>query len=243
MPVRDSHGKILPDKAHEYYLNKKARHPDCIKLQRKRQLELHPNCRKVEHERWKELHPDHKQIQHNRYVKRIESNPNHNRERHQRDLLRDPDINKKAYRKRIARDPDYIKKHYQAVLKNHPNISREKSDKHRRPIRIRLCKILEDGRIKCRGCNVDDIGLLSFDHIEGDGLEDRIRFNNQPEVLWAYYITHPDEAKQKLQALCKNCHWIKSLKNGDLKRRPKPLMNNNKNIENGEQLKLFDDFN
>lgn len=49
---------------------------------------------------------------------------------------------------------------------------------------------------------------LQIDHKNNDGKKDRARFVNLNK-LYAYYINHPNEAKENLQLLCANCNWIK----------------------------------
>jgi hypothetical protein len=52
----------------------------------------------------------------------------------------------------------------------------------------------------CIGCGEKEESCLQFDHI------DRMR---------AYYVKHPDEAKETLQVLCASCNWKKKHKNNE----------------------------
>ncbi len=66
---------------------------------------------------------------------------------------------------------------------------------------------------KCCVCGYDkDLRALQLDHIHGDGKKDRIRVGNK---IARYYIKNLDEAKEKLQVLCSNCHSIKTHENHD----------------------------
>lgn len=60
----------------------------------------------------------------------------------------------------------------------------------------------------CAQCGFADIRALQIDHINGCGKKERRRFKGSTS-LYAYYLKHPDEAKEKLQVLCANCNWIK----------------------------------
>lgn len=74
----------------------------------------------------------------------------------------------------------------------------------------------------CKGCRMPFIPTtLEIDHKDGDGKDDRARFNDNAAQMWAYYLLpeHHDEAKQRLQPLCKNCHDFKSRVAGDYARR------------------------
>jgi hypothetical protein len=61
---------------------------------------------------------------------------------------------------------------------------------------------------KCIRCGYDiDIRALQLDHIKGDGKEDRKRLGSR---ICRYYVNNLEEAKQKLQVYCANCHAIKT---------------------------------
>jgi len=67
---------------------------------------------------------------------------------------------------------------------------------------------------KCIRCGIDDGRVLQFDHINGGGNEERIRFRSSNAMV-RYYIRHPEEAIDKLQVLCANCNWIKRHERGE----------------------------
>ena len=64
-----------------------------------------------------------------------------------------------------------------------------------------------------RICGVNDIQCLTFDHINGDGSEDRKRFYGRGGGLqfYRYYANHPEEARSKLQVYCENCNKKKAM--------------------------------
>ena len=61
---------------------------------------------------------------------------------------------------------------------------------------------------RCVGCGHPDQRVLEFDHINDDGAEDRRRFKGARSML-VHYLANPEEARAKLQALCRNCNWLK----------------------------------
>lgn len=100
------------------------------------------------------------------------------------------------------------------------NKTNEINRKYKRKIileqKIKLFTIL--GGIKCsnpkclvpNGCA--DIRCLQFDHINGNGSKERIKFKNW-QVMILNYINNPKKAKKDLQVLCANCNWIKRFEN------------------------------
>ena len=88
------------------------------------------------------------------------------------------------------------------------------------PKRIEIIEIL--GGFECKHCSISDPRVLEIDHIMGNGKEMPL---NDESVL-DIYLDNPYMATKELQILCRNCHRIKSLENGDLGRRkgqPKPI--------------------
>lgn len=71
---------------------------------------------------------------------------------------------------------------------------------------------------KCVKCGYSNQKALCFDHIYGNGKEDRKRFNRNNFRLMKYYLEHPEEAKQKLQILCANCNMIKAYDMGECRK-------------------------
>jgi hypothetical protein len=61
-------------------------------------------------------------------------------------------------------------------------------------------------------CTVIDSRCLQIGHKNGDGKIDRERFKKKQDALYRYYISHPEEAKEKLEITCSNCNWIRRQK-------------------------------
>jgi hypothetical protein len=64
------------------------------------------------------------------------------------------------------------------------------------------------GGPKCVGCGEQDFRVLTLDHIHGGGTSDRVKHGGLWPML-RYYYTHPSEATEKLDVLCRNCNWKK----------------------------------
>lgn len=70
------------------------------------------------------------------------------------------------------------------------------------------CDLFEIVGKSCTECRCEDTRVLEFDHIYDDGAGDRRRFKGARSML-DYYVKHPGEARERLQALCRNCNWLK----------------------------------
>jgi 5-methylcytosine-specific restriction endonuclease McrA len=68
---------------------------------------------------------------------------------------------------------------------------------------------------RCCKCNDDNLEYLEIDHIKGDGWEDRVYFKKNQINIWNYYLIFLEEAAEKLQLLCVECHRIKTKESGD----------------------------
>ncbi len=80
---------------------------------------------------------------------------------------------------------------------------REKTDRE---------KLLDGLGAKCVQCGITEPNLLRIDHIFGDGKEDRRMLGG------GWYEKYLDDSilmRERLQVLCLNCHWRKTLKNGE----------------------------
>lgn len=85
-------------------------------------------------------------------------------------------------------------------LTKNENLIDEDSD------RIKLIQLLGG---KCARCPVDDQRLLSVHHIFKDGKLDR-------KINWCKkYLLNPILAKERLEALCMNCHWLETRNRND----------------------------
>ncbi len=81
------------------------------------------------------------------------------------------------------------------------------------PKREELMELI--GGPKCVRCNNSDVRVLEIDHVFGNGKEMPLA----KKAILEWYLENSDIAEKELQVLCRNCHRIKSLENGDLGRR------------------------
>lgn len=112
-------------------------------------------------------------------------------------------------------DKNHYKKNKERIDKQHKKYresNRKALKEHRRRQRLFLLNFLGG---KCLGCGTKDERVLQFDHIRGDGADDRRRINNKCGTIIPYYAHHLDEAKQNLQILCANCNIIKAREMGE----------------------------
>lgn len=133
-----------------------------------------------------------------------------------------------------TRNPEYHYNQNKKYLELHPDYFR----KYKRDTRYRLMTVLCNGEPKCFLCSEDNPIMLHIDHINGDGWYDRtVRFidkrgNHSRVKLNLYYIKHIEEAREKLQVLCYQHHFTKSIENGDCNGYRNRIIDNN-------QTKLF----
>lgn len=71
------------------------------------------------------------------------------------------------------------------------------------------------GGPRCRECGMTDSTVLTIDHVNGGGAEERRRMGGYQAVLH-FYLNHPGEAREKLQVLCRNCNWKRHLSGSTL---------------------------
>lgn len=95
------------------------------------------------------------------------------------------------------------KKSLQLYYVRHKEGYRERDDRPRQ----KMFDIL--GR-KCVKCGFDNPKALQFDHINGGGKKEILRFGGSRGMWREYLKLSPDEIRKKLQVLCANCNWIKS---------------------------------
>jgi hypothetical protein len=68
---------------------------------------------------------------------------------------------------------------------------------------------------RCKVCGSEEIDFLQIDHKNGDGWKDREYFKQEKIHIWNYYLTFLEEAADKLQLLCEDCHREKTIVNED----------------------------
>lgn len=66
---------------------------------------------------------------------------------------------------------------------------------------------------RCVKCGFDDTRVLQFDHIHGNGKNDRKTLGSS---IYPFYVKRPELALKTLQVLCANCNWIKRYENDEI---------------------------
>ena len=89
--------------------------------------------------------------------------------------------------------------------KKHKDEKRRNNEKYRKKVRRLLLEFLGN---KCVVCGT--LEHIELDHINAGGSKDRILKHNNWD-MYRYYLKHPDEAKEKLQLLCKHHNLRKEI--------------------------------
>jgi len=69
---------------------------------------------------------------------------------------------------------------------------------------------------ECFHCFTSDLRLLSIDHIQDNGSEERRKLK-RAEIFRKIIKMGREEASKEYQILCRNCNWLKRLEMGDVK--------------------------
>lgn len=109
------------------------------------------------------------------------------------------------------KDREYYYTHLESVKKYNKN----RHLTYNRLLREKLFHTL-DQHI-CQICGEFDKRCLQFDHKNGGGRLERVKFGNSVN-FYRYYINHKEEAMLKLQVYCSNCNWKKMYSNSELRR-------------------------
>ncbi len=117
--------------------------------------------------------------------------------------------NKEWGQKNAEKIRGYTKKHYW----KHIERNRVYHQKRRTIIKDHLFDVLGH---QCARCGFTDKRALQFDHINGGGIKDSMRFKKNNDTMIRHYSNNADEAREKLQVLCANCNWIKRNENNEV---------------------------
>lgn len=101
----------------------------------------------------------------------------------------------RRYQQRKAADPGFLLSLNERNRRNH------------RQLRERLMAKL--GGAVCRCCGESEYAFLTFDHIHGNGAQDRKRFNGRVPYVWVTEQIKSSDAAKRLQVLCFNCNIAK----------------------------------
>ena len=131
------------------------------------------------------------------------------------------DCCKKRYRKNHKKNLEYAsryrnsekgKKNRLEYYKNTKNEKAKKTKIRRQKLRLRVLETISS-TLKCKRCDIDDVRVLTIDHINNDGSDERKKVSDI-----AYYIKilgmEKNDIKKQYRVLCRNCNWIKRLESG-----------------------------
>ena len=93
--------------------------------------------------------------------------------------------------------------------KQHKEEKRRNNERYRKKVRRCLLEFLGN---KCVVCGT--LEHIELDHVNGGGTKDRILKHNNWE-MYRYYLKRPDEAREKLQLLCKSHNRKKETDKGE----------------------------
>jgi hypothetical protein len=97
-------------------------------------------------------------------------------------------------------------------IARNPQMQSNVHKKRRWNRKIELFKVLEQSC--CTYCEFAIYPALQFEHKNGNGAQDKIRFKNLDQ-FYKHYINNPEEARRELQITCANCNWIKRYQNDE----------------------------
>ena len=106
----------------------------------------------------------------------------------------------------------YLELQRVAALKNHYAHHEESKHKLRqhRAIRRLQALIKLDPEPKCANCGIDNEIVLTFDHINNDGAEERKKLRHY-QILTRILEMDAEDARKEFQILCRNCNWEKHI--------------------------------
>ena len=118
---------------------------------------------------------------------------------------------------------EYRKKNKEFIARRGKEIRETNPVKHYTNVKTRRDRIRKElidflGG-SCRNCGYENILALQVDHIFSDAKKDRQRFKNDLYVMYFYYLSHPKEAKERVQVLCANCNRLKVYSHNEMKRK------------------------
>lgn len=118
------------------------------------------------------------------------------------------------------------KKYYAENREQELEKTRKYQEEHREYYRSRNRLLFYDARVKvlsylnpelkCEKCGIDDIRLLTIDHINNDGYQERK--NKTAYQIYKKIVEMPlSAARKKYQVLCRNCNWLRRYEGEDEK--------------------------
>lgn len=98
---------------------------------------------------------------------------------------------------------EYSREYY----KNNKVEFKRKYKEYNWEIRQQVIQFYSDSTMKCRNCDIDDIDVLTVDHINGDGIKHRKKIATKL-YIWLCNNNFPSG----FRILCRNCNWKENLR-------------------------------
>ena len=86
--------------------------------------------------------------------------------------------------------------------------NKEKILKYRKELRLKILDHYCNGNIKCQNCDIEDIRVLTLDHIYNNGNIHRKK-NSNCSGNGLYHWIIKNNFPPIFQVLCMNCNWLK----------------------------------
>jgi hypothetical protein len=117
----------------------------------------------------------------------------------------------------LLRHKDYRENNREKIRKQSAKYREEHKEEIRQKLKLRARRKREELIFllggKCCMCGENDRRCLDVEHKNGDGGKERKEKGSG--AIIEYYLKHPEEAKERLQCMCANCHRKKTYENGE----------------------------
>jgi len=95
----------------------------------------------------------------------------------------------------------------------------EKGKKRTKANKLQVIDYYSNGTMKCNRCNMNDIRVLTLDHINGGGNAHRKQVGNSTYFRLIQQYKKTNQWEDGYQVLCMNCQFIKRCENNELRKR------------------------
>lgn len=90
--------------------------------------------------------------------------------------------------------------------------SHELQQRHHAKRRLKVLQHISE-KMCCNVCGFNDTRALQIDHVEGHGIEERVKCRNVTQFYKLILSMSKEDVRKKYQILCANCNCIKRWEN------------------------------